>query len=486
MTGTEAITRKRWKPRLWQLIVGTVAFLILACFVILLVMRANGRARWFAYVDAEQAAERPMTIDYFIAKAPPVDRRAQEAWDKWTQAIGNTRRAGTPLLTDLMTPQHRQAFAEWVTGHGPLPTAVQEFIASKETAYLPALAALRTGKLVLSTFGWAAEDLAPGRRGTLPYAGFLRGPNELITRGLAEWLRHHAVLSNDPTQDLSDLDALQTALARPATAYNAMIANGIAHLRDLTYLELAIRNQLPATAGERWLREVSRSLEMVGDGLLGDRILSADMYTVGFDVGLIRFMGNHINSSGGWRWSQLGDVAAMPWVWATTWDDLPLMTTYTGQMAASLRDESSAPCPSFAAFRNSLTLYGRYSTAPKMEFLSYYAIEAAEQEAGHRQARLAVRILALFRDSGLPTDQADLLARLGDAQALLVRQNRFTLRYERPAPDRFRLVIDPASPSPDFDDPRNMPARTKAAGSPPSASPLTTEPFVEIQVPPTP
>ena len=96
-----------------------------------------------------------------------------------------------------------------------------------------------------------------------------------------------------------------------------------------------------------------------------------------------------------------------------------------------------------------------------------------------------VYILALMRSAGLPA-QADLLVRLGDAQALVVRQNRFTLRYERPAPDRFRLVIDPASPIPDFDVPRNMPEHIKAAGSPPCTSPLTTEPFVEIQVPPTP
>lgn len=497
MTGTEAITTKRWKPRLWQMIVCAIVFVLLACFVALLVVRANGRARWFAYVEAEQAAGRPITTDYFTVHTPLLDRAVQKAWDSWATGFASTptggarpayRVASTSQNLSATLAKHRPAWDAWVTGHGPLPDAVPKLIADAEMDLQPALIVLRTDKLVLSRFGWAGEPRTigmSGLHGPLPFVYTLRGPNGSNEPMLAEWLHHHAVLSDDPSQDLADLDALHRALDRPAIAHDAQVAITVARIRDRTYLALAIRDRLPAAARERWLEEASRAVELAGDSLLGERITTPNEIATLIDRGLIRFLNTHIGNW--WSWSSPGQCATLTWIWATGWDSLPQIASFTGQAAASLRSDPPVPFPDFAELKADLSWFGRFNLAPKMEFLFSHTLRPSlEQEAGHRQAQLAVRILALMRSSGLPTDQADLLARVGDAQALLVRQNRFTLRYERPAPDRFRLVIDPASPIPDFDDPRNMPEHTKAAGSPPSTSPLTTEPFIEIQVPPTP
>lgn len=494
MSGTEAITTKRWKPRLWQLLVGAIIFALLACVVVLQVMRANGRARWFAYVEAEQAAGRPITLDYFVTKAPPIDRAAQAAWDGWATSFVSTpstsarlsgARSASQILSNSL-PKHRPAWGAWVTGHGPLPDAVPELIANAEKGLLPALIALRSGKLVLSSFDWAGKPLTPSWWHVSPPGGHsLRGPNWSTEPVLAEWLHHHAVLSDDPTQDLADLDTLHTDLARPAIPQDAHVAITVARVRDQTYLELAIRDRLPTSARERWLVETNRAVEIAGDGLLGERIIAPSHFTTYIDTGLVRFLDTQIGSW--WSWRSPGQCAQLTWMWATGWDSLPQIAAFTDQAAACLRGDTSAPFPDLDKLKADLPWFGRYSLAPKLELQLRYLIDLAiAQEANHREARLAVRILALSHDGGLPADQAEMLARMGDAQTSLVRQNRLTLRYERPAPDRFRLVVDPVSPVPDFDTPAGMSARTKAAGSPPSTSPLTIGPFIEIQLPPTP
>lgn len=495
MSGTGSIVRKRWKPRLWQLIVSACVFVLLAGVVALQVMRANGRARWLAYVDAEQAAGRPITTDYFTAQAPPLDRAVQKAWDDWATRFASTPTAGrlppatrssaSQNLFELLIKQ-RRAWDAWVTGHGPLPDAVPKLIADADKDLQPALLAVRSGTLVLSRFGWANEPSTPSwpPGNPVPFIYTLRAPYMTNAPLLAEWLHHHAVLSDDPTQDLVDLDALHRALSRPAVAQDAQVAITIARIRDRTYLALAIRDRLPAIARERWLAETSHAVERAGDSLLGERIITTEEIAARIDCGLVRFLTTHIY----WRsWSSPGQCARFTWIWATGWDSLPQFATFTDQAATSLRGDPRVPFPDFSKFTNDLPWFDSFHIAMRLEYLLSQTLRSAlEQEAGHRQAQLAVRILALPRDGGLPADQAELLTRVGDAQAQLTARNRLSLRYERPAPDRFRLVVDPASPIPDFDTPEGMSARTRGAGLPPSTSPLTVQPFVEIQLPPAP
>lgn len=477
MSGSEPITRKRWRPRLWQLIVGAFMLLVLATLVALLAVRANGRARWQAFAESERASGRSLAIEDFLAHPPALDPGVQAAWDAWARA------SPAAPYKDLHTALEREsgAWDAWVTGHGPLPVAVPKLLADAQVEVAPALSALRSGKLVLNGFVSADHALAQKRSGGYV---FLRGANELVVRRLAQWLRHHALLGDDPLADLSDLEALHTALAGPATWQDAHVANSLAPIRDRTYLELALRGRLPAAARERWLAEACRSIERLGDGLRGERVMMMDSYVTVLDVDLLRFLENH----GSWHWRRIGYSASMLWLWVTLWDDLPPTATHYQQAATRLRDgAAAAPFPAFAPYRDSLSpVSGRWMLAPKSSHLPQYAVMAAEVEAGNRQARLAVHLLALPRTGGLPADQAEFRTRLGAAAGLLVTPERYALRYERLAADRFRLVIDPAAPPLVFDDPALTPTGSKAAGTPPATSPLVTKGCLEIHLGPTP
>jgi hypothetical protein len=482
MTGHEAITLPRKRPRPWHLIVAAIAFTLLALMVVLLLLRSNGRARWQSYLAAEQAAGRPLTVEDFVALAPPVDLSVQASWDAWSTTYSASTRAPAPNLFDALKP-HRRSWDAWVTGYGPLPSALVELFAHEEKALAPALVPLRTGRLVLSTFGWAKEDFVPGRSGGFPR----RSPNYFTVWSLSEWLRHHAVLGDDPTQDLADLDALHNALAKPATLRDTDITIAHGYIRDRAYLELALQDRLPIAMRDRWLAEPCHYVEMIGDALISERIQLVTSYANRLTLTCTDFIDANVRSSGGWQWSHANNIVIAPWLWVVGWDDLPPIADFLHHAATRLRGEHHEPVLDARTFEAHLHGISPYLAIP---YRLNFAGEAVRKDAFHRQIRLAVRVLTLMRSGGLPADQADLLTRLGDPNALHAGVDRRTLLYERPAPDRFRLAIDPASPIPDFDNAMQMFKPPSAAGSPARIEPLTTdslaeEQLVEIQVPPT-
>ena len=110
-------------------------------------------------------------------------------------------------------------------------------------------------------------------------------------------------------------------------------------------------------------------------------------------------------------------------------------------------------------------------------------ISALEADAAQRRARLAVRVLGLARAGGLPADQAALLTALGDQAALAPTGDHLWLRYERLSDTRFRVIVDPASPAPDFDMPGRMAGRTVKSGTPAAPEPLVWNRNAQIELP---
>jgi hypothetical protein len=461
---------RRLRLRWWHLAIATVVLLGAALIATAYAWRAMGRGQYLAVVEQLRAAGQPASVDDFVALAPAVDRAVQDAWDAWQK-----RYAAGPNSFLNAVSNHYKVWDAWIAGPGPRPTAVDALLSGTAADFADAVRLLRSGRLVLSGFGWMAKDLPPDKR-RMPFTAALTLPNLLSTRELAEWLHHAAVLAEDPRQHLADLDALMVAMGRPATLIEAMIQVAVANIRDRAYLELALLDRLPVEARERWLAEAPRALHVVGDGFTGESALFAHGFAGMLDQSATPFPVITMNS--GWQsaWFSAG-------VWLTGYQDCAVMAEVETHIGQRLRGERPDAWPTWEQIRPRLSVLGRIAVPNLFES----AISAVQADAAQRMARLAARVVALARAGALPVDQAALLTALGDPGALAASGDLLGLRYEVPAPGRFRLVVDPASPIPGFDDPTRMPQRSKLAGTPPAKVPLVLRGeggAIEIQLPP--
>ena len=457
----------------WHLAIATVVLLLAALIATAYAWRAIGRGQYLAVVEQLRAAGKPASVDDFVALAPPTDRAAQDAWDVWQKRRFATSTIVASDIHDLVS-KHQKAWDSWVVGQGPRPVELDAIIAKCAPEFADALLVLRDGRLVLSGFGWIAEDLPPGKR-RMPFTAAIRLPNLLTTRELATWLHHATVLAEDPRQHLADLDALITAMGQPASLIEAMINLSIANIRDRTYVELTLLGRLPDDMRQRWLTEPSQSLRLVGDAWEGESFFFAHGMAGMLDHASTPIP--FVTESSDWHgaWFSMA-------MWVTGYQDCAVMVELESHVAQRLRGERVDPLPTWDQIKPRLWWVGHIG----MPNLFEASITAVQADAGHRMARLAVQVIGLAHSGSLPGDQAALLTALGDPQALTPAGDHLHLRYELPAPARFRLVVDPASPVPNFDDAKRLPLRSKAAGSPPSKEPFvwTRTPTIEIQLPP--
>jgi len=447
----------------WHIAIALVITVVLALLAVSLSLRASGRAHFLAQAEARRALGRPATIDDYLARAPQVDMVAHETWDAWSKSAAA---AWTDPAYD------RKAWDRWVTGLDQRPESIAATVAARRASYATPLSLLRRGDLVLSAYGWVVTDLPPGKR-TLTHAAAVRLPNLLMVRDLAEWLRNDAALSVDPRLVLDDLDALRTALERqPGTIMDAMITVAVSAIRDRAYGDLALRGTLPPDRRERWLAEPSQALRCAADGFDGEAAL--------FSGGLYAMVDQAGPFGSGFADHSVINALAAPWFWATAFNDAAVMLEVEGAIADRLRGTTSVAPPPWATIAPRLGMIGRIAVPNLLES----CIFALEADAWHRCARLAVRLLDLGRGSGLPADHAAALATLGEPVGFAAAGDHLWLRYERLSDARFRLLIDPASPAPNFDDPKRMPSRGAKAGTPAASQPLVWErALIELPVP---
>ena len=442
--------------RWWHIVIVAVVLLLAALVSAAFIWRAMGHAHYVRVVQQLKDQGLPASIDDYITLAPPVNAGLQDQWDAWQKSIENSPSSVEPELNTVVK-KYQKEWDLWVSGNGLRPNIIEAAIESSAARYAPALPLLRQGGLVLSSFGWIAQDLPPGKR-RQPFTGAIRAPNLLATRGLANWLHHSAVLAKDPLPHLTDLDALHTALNLPATLIDACIAIALTDIRDRTYVELMIQGRLPDDFRQRWLSESCDAMYMIGDAAVGESIICGGMSY----KGLLDEM--PLSYYGGWKRSPF-----VLHVWLTGYNDCALSVEFQNHVAQRLRNQKITSWPDIDEMVSQLGPLGKMF-CPNMQEV---AIMALQSDADHRMARLAVHVIELHRMGIMPTTQEALVTALGNDHALAPAGDHLHLRYEVPAPDRFRFVIDLASPLPNFDDPGRMLKRTKTAGT--SAA---KEPFV--------
>lgn len=473
----------RWTPRWWHWLLFTAAFLLLMVFTVLFALRTTGRADYQQVLTDLRTKGKVATIDEFIAQAPLVDITLQEAWHRWSSTAPDY-----PDHSGLTFK--RDEWVRYVVGEAPAPPAVLQEIEDRRTQMQVARDLLQDPRLLVSAYGWLAQDLPPGKR-ALPHTAAIRLPNLLSTRSLATWLHHAACTEADPKPALDDLDRFHRALSRPASLIDAMIWVANASIRNDTYLHLALLGRLPATNRDAWLAEDCRLVAGVADGFDGERVLfNGGWAQLGEDTSFFGSFwtlrmsqldtGFGTAPSEEWKeWLSFRWLYSGPWAWATIHHDSAVTAEHGAHISARLRGETITPVPDWSVI---LPRYRGYGVIAMPNLLES-GITALEAEARHRIYRIAVSLIADMPTPGLPTDTAALVRRLGNGIEITPAGDRLHLAYERLGPERFRLLVSPTSPVPDFDGPGRLSTRTAAFGTPPDKRPLVTSPHLEILLP---
>jgi hypothetical protein len=454
--------------RWWHIVMLVMVLVTLVAVAVLIALRGAGRAHYHEVIAGLKGAGHPVSVDDLLALAPTVDRGRQAAWDAWQKAYTTGAGRATSLAERL--GRHQLAYDAWIAGTGSPPNQVEDIILASAADFAAALPPLRGDGLVLSGYGWMAEDLPVGRR-RMPFTSAMRLPNLLCVRELALWLRHATAVATDPRPSLADLDALNAAMARPVTLIDAMIALALADIRDRTYVDLALLDRLPDAERQHWLAEPCRHLALLADAIDGESVLMAMAAAEMLEVESLELVS-------GWEKS----MASLR-LWITGHRDCARMAEVEVHAAQRLRGQRLDTWNDGPAFNDQLGILGRIC----MPNLTESAITALQADARHRMTRLAVMLIGMERRGGLPADQAALRAALGDADLLAPAGDHLHLLYEALTADRFRVVVDPASPLPDFDDPKRMGKRTLMAGAPPAKEPLVwlRGQDIELRVPTT-
>lgn len=467
--------------RWWHWLLLILGFILTIVFVILLSLRSMGRSDYLRVIADIRAQGKIATLDEFIASAPAVDVALQDEWDLWSKHAPEY-----PLPISAGKSVDHSAWEKFIVGQGSVPSDVLTDLNSTRAAFEPALRMLRTGKLVTTAFGWIAQDLPTERRSQQPGVE-IRIPNLLSCRSLTTWLHHEACTAADPSIALADLRHLHRAIQRSGCLLDSMMAIAIGSIRDQAYLHLQLLGRLPEAEEKRWCEETCGYVHDVAAGFDGERAWFVD--------GECRWMDamNLLESFAlekaptlvfspspptGFDFSQ---IYYGPVTWSTIRHDAAINAAVEARIAHRLRGETTE---SISTIQSSAIGYWGYG-GMGLPDLQQSAITALEADANHRIMRLAVHILAQSRVYGLPTDEADLCQKFNDPMLLTPSGDHLHLRYERLADDRFRLVVSPTSPVPNFDDPKRMAQRSKAFGQPPSkdSTAMQTRTALEILLP---
>lgn len=470
----------RWTPRWWHWLLLVVVFVLLLIFTVLLTLRTAGRADYQRVLTDLRAQSKAATIDEFIAQAPIVDISLQEAWHRWSSSA--------PDYPDLGGRTFKpDEWIRYVAGEAPASPVIVQEIEDRRAQMQIARDLLRDPRLLVSTYGSLAQDLPPGKR-RLHHTAAVRMPNLLTTRSLANWLHHAACTETDPRPALDDFDRFHRALSRPATLIDAMIWVAISAIRNDAYLHLALLGRLPEANRAAWLAEECRLVAGVADGLDSERMLFTDSWAqMGEDTSFFGSFwalqigtGFSTTPTDEWKeWLSFRWLYSGPWAWATIHHDSAVTAELVAHISARLRGERADPVPDWTVTQPRYWGYGAIGVSNLMES----AIVALEADAKHRMFRLAVTIISDVPTDGLPPDQIALDQRLGDGAWLTPTGDHLHLSYERLGDHRFRLVVSPSSPIPNFDIPSRLTGRTKPFGAPADKRSLVTHPQVEVELP---
>ncbi len=433
-----------YRPRLWHMIVAIIVISILSVLMAGMLRQRQGLARLHQIAADRHAAGQIGSLADLIATLPATDADLQSQWWAWSQV--SVKGWVDPKYDD-------QAYQDWIAGTGPFPQSIADTLAVRAPSVQLARDMLQHDDLLLSGAGWLRTHLTNPKY-TLTEAAALPLPNLLVQRDLAQWLRHAAVLAEDPRPYLHDFDRLIHASLHPVTLIDAMILVALLHIRDQAYVETAMRGTLPADMAKAWIADVQPILHSTGGAILSEGIL----YSVGF--------AHSIGS--GQQWSLGRDVFGRNTV-STNWDmwwngatDSAQMFGYYGKVRDRLQGLTSTPLPDFSTEFAS----GGQILSMLVPNCSESIMTVLEYDATQRAMRLAVLLLNAYPAADLPADVLILKTQPEYLALLQPPGDAYYLIYERLAQRRMRICISPTSPVPNIAIPGRLTYISKVWGTP--------------------
>ncbi|MHC4924788.1 MAG: hypothetical protein ACYTG4_12070 [Planctomycetota bacterium] len=261
-------------------------------------------------------------------------------------------------------------------------------------------------------------------------------PNLIAARNISSLLRIEALMSDDPVPALQSLDGLIAAFEPPGLLITGMIAISLRGERDGGYLDCAILGNVTEEQARGWLDDERREVDLVADSMAGERLLFAGSIARGIRVGTLPggFWGG---GGGGGKIPLVGKAKSGFDRWLHGARDMAYVISQEGGMEKALRARQPMPrvLPGDAEGIAAIAL-------PNLESIFGTAVD------GHARARLhrlAARVVFLARAKGrLPANDAELRAWMGDRASLLDGEGiERKLLYNRSAPERFQLQVDP-------------------------------------------
>lgn len=426
------------------MIVAIIMVSILSVLMAGMLRQRQGLARLHQIAAVRQAAGQIGSLADLIATLPATDASLQSQWLAWSQA--SVKSWVDPKYDD-------QAYQAWIAGTGPFPQCIADTLAVRAPKVQPARDMLQRDELLLSGAGWLRTHLTNPKY-TLMEVAALPLSDLLVQSDLAEWLRHAAVLAEDPRPYLRDLNAVIHASHYPVTTIDAMHLLALLHIRDQAYVETAMRGTLPADMAKAWIADVEPILHRLGQATLYEGIL----YSVG--------MANSITSGNNWSLGSdlLGRGSVMT-TWEIWWNGAavsPKILEYSGVVHDRLKGISHTPLPDVvAAFSACGQILRMFMTRASESIMI-----ALAHEAKQRCMRLAVLFLQAHVTTDLPADVAVLRTRKEYLDLMEPGGDAFSLTYERLAPRRMRICISPTSPEPNIAIPGRFAYLLKSLGKP--------------------
>jgi len=452
-----------YRPRLWHMIVAIIVVSVLSVLMAGLLRQRQGLNRLQHIIADRQAAGQIGSIADLIATLPATDADLQAAWLSWSEGYSKS----------WVDPKYdEKAYQAWVTGTGPFPQGIADTLAARESKVQPARVMLQREELLLSGAGWLRTHVTNPKY-TLMEAAALPLPNLLVQRDLAQWLRHAAVLADDPCPYLRDLDAVIHASRHPVTLIDALILVALLHIRDQAYVETAMRGTLPADMARAWIRDVVPILRLTGQAMLDEGIL--------FSIGTA----NSIKPGNEWSFGRdvFGESSVrITWdVWWNGTTDSAKMLAYHADVHDRIMGITHTPLPDIAVVLASCGRIPRVLLPNSNETV----VTALTSDADQRAIRLAVLLLQAHATTDLPADVAALRTQNEYLDLMEPAGDAFHLTYERLAPRRLRICISPTSPEPNIAIPGRLADLSKIWGTPAARAPLicVRNATIELEVP---
>lgn len=428
---------RRWPW--WGWAVAVAVLLLCVAATALLSHRQHGLGELRTLVRDLQADGRGVVPADLIARAPAVDRARQaRLWG----LVGNSGGgwAGN-LNVRTFGLDARCAMPKEIARRDAEVERILTASASDRQAWRKLY---QEGPVVISAFGWLAEDIPDPADAGIAKTAAVRLSNLLAMRALATALATEAFRAGDPLPALADLDALVAAQQPVGSLIDAMILLAVCSIRDQAWLDAVSRGAEPGP----WIAQRSEFLPAVGEAFAAERMLfQGGMYQ---DIIAGRSLSGLLMGSSGTTWKEaFGNWMSAQVAYVTLPSDTAFALRCSIQSEDLCRTGIDATGASMALLRDPWFRITHPTAAIIIPNFTESAITAVQAETSARRLRIASALIHVWRATGdLPADDA--IADFPARDLLAPQRHGPAILYQRLTPTRFRLWTDPATPPTDL------------------------------------